>query len=465
VGDALAEDLIGELSHFRELLVVGWQSSLACRPFAGNIARVARQLAVDYAVDGTVGRVDGRLSISVRLFDGPSASLITESLFNGLAAEVLSIEEEIARYVAGHLCPTCIAAGAPRNNRAAVANFEAYDLALRARVAIGRGGNADDTALISEGIALAEQATNVDRHCAEAYRVLALGHSLRGERGRFGPEMETDYAAAAALALRAYELDPLNYATHALSGHVAMRQMQHGEALARLRLACELNPNDVTTLRWLSWVEANHELPEAARGHGAHSLRLSPGDRIANQSHWPLALADYVANESAACVDHARQAVAMRPRFAVNYVLLSAALAEVGELLEAHYTLAAAATLSPGLVESRLAGNCYFVSQKLTERYVRALRRAAAGLNASPASPFAANAAAGMSVPLALTKLTAREREVLALVTKGHSNGGIARALGISRHTAKRHLTNILTKLDLPTRAAAASLAARHAIV
>jgi DNA-binding CsgD family transcriptional regulator len=59
-----------------------------------------------------------------------------------------------------------------------------------------------------------------------------------------------------------------------------------------------------------------------------------------------------------------------------------------------------------------------------------------------------------------LAALTEREREVLALVAEGLSNGAIAGRLRLSEHTVKRHVANILLKLDLPTRTAAAALAA-----
>jgi pimeloyl-ACP methyl ester carboxylesterase/DNA-binding CsgD family transcriptional regulator len=58
--------------------------------------------------------------------------------------------------------------------------------------------------------------------------------------------------------------------------------------------------------------------------------------------------------------------------------------------------------------------------------------------------------------------LSAREREVLGLVAEGTSNPQIAVQLGISEHTVKRHVANILLKLDLPSRAAAAGVAARQ---
>jgi pimeloyl-ACP methyl ester carboxylesterase/DNA-binding CsgD family transcriptional regulator len=61
-----------------------------------------------------------------------------------------------------------------------------------------------------------------------------------------------------------------------------------------------------------------------------------------------------------------------------------------------------------------------------------------------------------------LEALTAREREVLTLVAEGRSNASIAQRLQLSEHTAKRHVANILLKLDLPTRAAAAALVGRQ---
>jgi pimeloyl-ACP methyl ester carboxylesterase/DNA-binding CsgD family transcriptional regulator len=61
-----------------------------------------------------------------------------------------------------------------------------------------------------------------------------------------------------------------------------------------------------------------------------------------------------------------------------------------------------------------------------------------------------------------LGTLSAREREVLALVADGLSNAAIAERLSLSDHTVKRHVSNILLKLDLPTRAAAAALVGRQ---
>ncbi|MEV6954382.1 response regulator transcription factor [Streptomyces sp. NPDC051183] len=49
-----------------------------------------------------------------------------------------------------------------------------------------------------------------------------------------------------------------------------------------------------------------------------------------------------------------------------------------------------------------------------------------------------------------LERLTPREREVLALVAQGRSNGAIARELVVSEAAVGKHIGSILTKLDLP---------------
>ncbi len=64
-----------------------------------------------------------------------------------------------------------------------------------------------------------------------------------------------------------------------------------------------------------------------------------------------------------------------------------------------------------------------------------------------------------------LSEVTRRERQVLRLVAEGLTNRQIAGRLGISEHTVHRHVTNILRKLDLPSRTAAAAQAVRSGLV
>ena len=54
---------------------------------------------------------------------------------------------------------------------------------------------------------------------------------------------------------------------------------------------------------------------------------------------------------------------------------------------------------------------------------------------------------------------------MLRLVTTGKTNKVIAGELGVSERTVDRHVSNILTKLALPSRAAATAYAYEHRLV
>jgi DNA-binding CsgD family transcriptional regulator len=61
--------------------------------------------------------------------------------------------------------------------------------------------------------------------------------------------------------------------------------------------------------------------------------------------------------------------------------------------------------------------------------------------------------------------LTAREREVVALLAEGLSNKEIARKLGISVDTAKFHVGHVIDKLDATGRTDAVAHAARRGVI
>ena len=92
-----------------------------------------------------------------------------------------------------------------------------------------------------------------------------------------------------------------------------------------------------------------------------------------------------------------------------------------------------------------------------------------AGLEAKRAAAFLA----GLGVPTPRRRgrgepvfgLSAREVEVLRLVAQGLTNRRIAETLVLSEHTVRRHVANILSKLEVPSRTAAAALAARHELL
>ena len=113
-------------------------------------------------------------------------------------------------------------------------------------------------------------------------------------------------------------------------------------------------------------------------------------------------------------------------------------------------------------IQSSLDAGALGFLQKTASRddLIAALRRVAAGKRSL--APEIATRLAGLKLGPAITL---REREILSLVAKGRANKEIAAALGIAEDTVKRHISNVLQKLDVSDRAQATAEAIRRGIV
>jgi two-component system, NarL family, response regulator LiaR len=119
------------------------------------------------------------------------------------------------------------------------------------------------------------------------------------------------------------------------------------------------------------------------------------------------------------------------------------------------------------LVQGVLAAGAisYLIKNVTSEELAKAIREAVSGR--STLSPEAARVLVQATRPTEQPAfdLTQREREVLNLVVQGESNQQIAEALVISLATVKAHISSILSKLQVSSRAEASAYALKHKIV
>jgi DNA-binding NarL/FixJ family response regulator len=103
------------------------------------------------------------------------------------------------------------------------------------------------------------------------------------------------------------------------------------------------------------------------------------------------------------------------------------------------------------LLATGTQGLGYLLKDRVAEvgEFVDAVRRVAAGGTAlDPEVVSQLVARSSQQDPLA--RLTARERQVLALMAEGRSNQAIGAALVVSDGAVEKHVSNVFTKLDLP---------------
>lgn len=102
----------------------------------------------------------------------------------------------------------------------------------------------------------------------------------------------------------------------------------------------------------------------------------------------------------------------------------------------------------------------YLTKDVLHDELIAAIRAVHSGQQYFPAG-----AAVILETQLPHPELSAREREVLGLITQGFSNKQIAHELGIAEDTAKNHVKSILRKLGADDRTHAATEAIRRGII
>ena len=362
---------------------------------------------------------------------------------------------------------------------------------------------------VDRGVALAEQA-GLGR---------TAGSFLRGNRaeallrsGRLD-EALVDSASGLEAGIFAGNLSLLRSEIHLVSGRVAAAERDLREARGHLRMSSaaqfvyplvgleadlarsrgDLDGAHETLERALSrddlggdprykWpvlsftarTEADRAL--AARDEGrpvpddAMALSASVRDEVlsmdprspADHGHRALVAAEHARLRREGEVDAWREAVercrAMNEPVALAYALFrqAEALSSAGDLE------AAAAAASEALTLAQTVGAAPLEAD--VGALIRGARLRAAVAAGNGTAPSAAAVADAEPGELERLGLTAREGEVLRLVSDGRSNGQIAEALFISRKTASVHVSNILSKLGVSTRVEAAALAHRRGI-
>ena len=271
--DGITEDIITALSKFRWFFVTARNSTFAYKGQSPNIPQVARELGVQYVLEGSVRKAGNRVRITGQLIDALTGNHIWAERYDRELVDIFDLQDEITSAITGAVAPELAETQRTLSTKKAPESLDAWDLHNRAMWHLYRFNKADAAA----AEALFERAIAADPGFATAHASLSYQHYLNVVLGYSeSPAEELDAGFKAAK--RAVELDEKDSLGHCMMGRILVMSGQHDASIAALDRAMDLNPNSaIVRLSMglaLAWAGRNAE----AIPHLDEALRLSPND-------------------------------------------------------------------------------------------------------------------------------------------------------------------------------------------
>lgn len=275
--DGLTEDILTDLSRFRDLFVISRNTSFKYKGKAVDVKKVARELGVQYVVEGSVRKAGNRVRITVQLIEGETDHHIWAERWDRDLEDIFAIQDEVTRAIVAVLPGRVEAAARDRAERKPTANMAAYECVLEAKLLHHRS-NKDDNA---RALGLIERALELDPKYAHAHAWTAC---ILGQQWGYG--WCADSAATEARIVSQLEialgLDDNDSDVHRILAAVALLRNDHDKAAYHQQRALSLNPNDDLIvvqqgelLTWLGQAEEGVEwIRTAMRLNPFHPLRF-----------------------------------------------------------------------------------------------------------------------------------------------------------------------------------------------
>ena len=134
--DGLTEDLITELSRFKDLRVLARNTTFQYKGQAVDVQEIGRALDVEFVLEGSVRRSGDQVRISAQLIDAASGAHLWAERYDRDLADIFALQDEITGQIVGTLASTrggilLKAADSRRAATKAPSDLEAYELVLR----------------------------------------------------------------------------------------------------------------------------------------------------------------------------------------------------------------------------------------------------------------------------------------------------------------------------------------------
>jgi adenylate cyclase len=350
--DAITDDLITDLSRITDAFVISSNTSFTLKGKTNDARQVAEQLAVNYALVGTVRRVAETLTVTASLIEAESGRVLWSQRFVRTREDMVSFQQDVTGQTARALNLELRQAESDKAARQGPKNLDAQDYALRAWAEIWNKPQSRATNEL--GMKLATQALAIEPNNSDALATLCYALIRAAQFGWSTLPADQLLDQAVAAGERAIELDARNADAFYVLAFALRVRGDIARAGSLLQTAVTLNPNHAPSHAALGLQQILNGDPNGAHSHVARALALSPLDPLRAIWFQQDGIAYLLAGDDVNGLAKMQEAIAANPVYPNPYLYSAAALVGLNRRAEAEVAFRRHEALRPGWTIERL---------------------------------------------------------------------------------------------------------------
>jgi serine/threonine protein kinase/Tfp pilus assembly protein PilF len=359
--DGMTQALITDLAKISALRVISRTSAMHYKGTHMTLPDIAKELNVDGVVEGSVQRSGTHVKITAQLIEAPTDKLLWSSSYERDLKDVLALQDDVARAVAGEIKVNLTPQEQARLSTARPVNPEAQEAYLKAGYLIGQKG----VPAVKEIFGYLQLAIEKDPNYAPAYAMLGEACGVMASMGLM-PRDEALQRWRAAVQ-KAIELDDTSVEAHESLGY--LREIEDWDwsgAEKEYKRAIELNPN-AGRYDYADILALTGRMDEAVT-EKERDLELDP---LAHNANANVGMTLYHARQYDRAIAAASKGLELEPKTPAPHDVLGLVYEQEGQLDRAitEFQKARALQSSVGGPARRLAalGHAYAISGKTAE--------------------------------------------------------------------------------------------------